>query len=126
MFGVHKPSAAEETLTCSLDTLVAGGHKNCLASGAKIIMVDNNKHVVRCLMIDFPKTFHTVNHAILMKKLVEYGLDQNAIEWVLSFLSDRTQFTEVGTKISGRSQLTYLSCNALWKNHTYLLFSLQI
>ena len=35
-----------------------------------------------------------------MKKLVEYGLDQNVIEWVLSFLSDRTQFTKVSTKIS--------------------------
>ena len=36
-----------------------------------------------------------------MKKLVKYGLDQYVIEWVLSFLCDRTQFTKVGTKISG-------------------------
>ena len=28
-------------------------------------------------------------------------MDQYAIEWVLSFLSDMTQFTNVGTKISG-------------------------
>ena len=35
-----------------------------------------------------------------MKKLVEYGLDQYVIEGVLLFLSDRTQFTKVGTKIS--------------------------
>ena len=52
-------------------------------------------------MIDFSKAFDTVNHAILMKKLAKYGLDQYVIEWVLSFLSDRTQFTKVGTKISG-------------------------
>ena len=67
------------------------------------VMREDNKYV-RCLMIDFSKAFDTVNHAILimlMKKLVEYGLDQYVIEWVLSFLSDRTQFTKVGTKSSG-------------------------
>ena len=31
---------------------------------------------------------------------MEYGLDQNVIHWVPSFLSDRTQFTKVGTNIS--------------------------
>ena len=38
------------------------------------VMLEDNKYV-RCLMIDFSKAFDTVNHAILMKKLVEYGLD---------------------------------------------------
>ena len=38
------------------------------------VMLEDNKFV-RCLMIDFFKAFCTVNHAILMKKLVEYGLD---------------------------------------------------
>ena len=52
-------------------------------------------------MIIFFEAFYMVNHAILMKNLVEYGLDQYVIEWVLSFLSDRIQFTKVGTKISG-------------------------
>ena len=40
-------------------------------------------------------------HCISPKKLVEYRLDQYVIKWVLSFLSDRTQFPKVGTKISG-------------------------
>ena len=63
-------------------------------------MLEDNKYV-RCLMIVFSKAFDTVNHAILMKKLVKYGLDQYVIEWVLSFVIDRTQFTKVSTKISG-------------------------
>ena len=51
-----------------------------------------------------------------MKKLVEYGLDQYIMEWVLSFLSDSTQFTKVGTKISGMKAInlsTFLSYKAL-------------
>ena len=32
---------------------------------------------------------------------MDYGLDQNVIEWVLSVFSDKTQFIKVGTKISG-------------------------
>ena len=40
-----------------------------------------------------------------MKKLVEYGLDQNVIEWVLSFLSDMTQFTKDGTKSSSMKEI---------------------
>ena len=78
-------------------------------------MLEDNKYV-RCLMIEFFKAFDTVNHAISMKKLVEYGLDQYVIEWVLSFLSDRTQFTKVGTKISGMKAInlsTFLSYKAL-------------
>ena len=42
------------------------------------VMLENNKYV-RCLMIDFSKAFDTVNDAILMEKLVEYGLDQYVI-----------------------------------------------
>ena len=63
------------------------------------VMLEDNKYV-RCLLIDFSTAYDTVNHAILMKKLVEYGLDQYVIAWVLSFLTDRTQFSKVGTKIS--------------------------
>ena len=43
------------------------------------VMLGDNKYV-RYIMIDFTKAFDTVNHAILMKKLVEYGWDQYVIE----------------------------------------------
>ena len=43
------------------------------------VILEDNKYV-RCLMIDFSKSFDTVNHAILMKKLLEYKLNQYAIK----------------------------------------------
>ena len=44
------------------------------------------------------KTFDSVDHAQLVKKLVDLGLDQNVIDWVVSFLIDRQQYTKVGLK----------------------------
>ena len=64
------------------------------------VMLETNKYV-RCLLIDFSKAFDSVDYAIIVKKLVDRGLDQNVIDWVVSFLSDRQQYRKVGHKTSG-------------------------
>ena len=64
------------------------------------ILLESNKYV-KYLLIDFSKDFNSVDYAILLKNLVGYGLGQNVIDWIVSFLSERTLFTEVGTKMSG-------------------------
>ena len=43
----------------------------------------------------------SVDDAIIVKKLVDLGLEQCIIDWVVSFLSDRQQYTKVGHKTSG-------------------------
>ena len=63
-------------------------------------MLETNKYV-RCLLIDFSKAFDSVDHARIVKKLVDLGQDQNIIDWVVSFLSDRQQYTKVVHKTSG-------------------------
>ena len=60
-------------------------------------MLGTNKYV-RCLLMDFSKAFDSIDHAIIVKKLVDLGLDQNVIYWVVSFLSDRQQYSKVGHK----------------------------
>ena len=37
----------------------------------------------------------TLNHNILLKKLKYYGLDDNALKWFRSYLSDRHQYVEI-------------------------------
>ena len=46
------------------------------------VMLETNKYV-RCLLIDFSKAFDSVDHTIIVKKLVDLGLDQNVIDWVV-------------------------------------------
>ena len=48
-----------------------------------------------CVFIDLSKAFDTINHNILLSKLRYYGLDDNALSWFKSYLSDRKQFVEV-------------------------------
>jgi len=40
---------------------------------------------VRCSMIDFAKAFDVVGHAILLGKLQTLGINQFALNWIVSF-----------------------------------------
>ena len=53
-----------------------------------------------CIFLDFAKAFDTVNHEILLEKLKYYGVNDKAFLWFKSYLSNRTQFTKVGDKLS--------------------------
>ena len=46
---------------------------------------------VRCLMIDFSRAFDVIDHPILLAKLSQLDLPDFAINWIVSYLSDRTQ-----------------------------------
>ena len=43
------------------------------------------------VFLDFTKAFDLVNHAILTKKLQSYNFHWNSIEWIKSYLDNRTQ-----------------------------------
>ena len=54
-------------------------------------------------MFDFyryKKAFDTVDHIILLKKLNHYGVRDKINEWFSSYLTDRTQITQVGSEVS--------------------------
>ena len=51
---------------------------------------------VRCLLIDFSKAFDSVNHLKLVNKLKQYGLSHSIITWIVSFSTDKSQYTNVG------------------------------
>ena len=66
----------------------------------------NKNKVFLVVFLDFPKAFDTVDHGTLLHKLKFYGFRGKSIQWLSSFLSNRTQFVELGNK---RSSLCKIS-----------------
>ena len=53
----------------------------------------NNKEITIATFIDLKKAFDTVNHTILMEKLNYLGIKGNCLNWILDYLSNRSQST---------------------------------
>ena len=52
------------------------------------------------LLLDLSAAFDLIDHKVLLKKLKLYGLSDNSIKFIKSYLSDRQQVVQVETKLS--------------------------
>ena len=59
------------------------------------------------LLADFQKAFDLVNHDLLIEKLRIYGLDDNSLDLIRSFLQNRTQRTVIRSAQSSPQTLTH-------------------
>ena len=50
--------------------------------------ISSEKYMIR-LFLDFRKTYDTVNHFILLKKLHKYGVCGHMLNWFKSYLTNR-------------------------------------
>ena len=69
----------------------------------RLSTLQNNmdKHYFSCgVFIDLKKAFDTVNHKILLDKLNFYGFRWIINEWFQSYLTNRTQTTQIGSHVS--------------------------
>ena len=48
------------------------------------------------IFLDLRKAFDTVDHSILLAKLYSYGIRGMAYDWLVSYLSNRSQFVYIG------------------------------
>ena len=60
----------------------------------------NNRRIASTVYIDFSKVFDSVCHNKLFGKLRSLGIEGNLLSWIISFLSNRTIRTLVGSAFS--------------------------
>ena len=65
----------------------------------------NDKYNTISLYIDFKKAFDTVNHNLLLIKLKKIGITDIALRWIESYLTNRTQQTQVGNDLTDEREV---------------------
>ena len=69
------------------------------------LLLETNEYV-RCLPVDFSKAFDTVNHFIFIEKLQKLDIPPIVINWIINFLTDRTQQVVTNGRRSSRLSIT--------------------
>ena len=84
-------------------------HHGCITALLKVVddILDgiDDSEATLLVLLDFSKAFDTINHRLLLEKLSILGFQNNALQWVESYLSDRKQ--QVRTE-NGVSDFIYL------------------
>ena len=89
-----------------LSPYLCGYRKGFNAQYALLAMIEkwkeclDQKGYAGAILMDLSKAFDTINHELLIAKLEAYGFEENALEIVTSYLSDRWQRTKVNTSFS--------------------------
>ncbi len=78
------------------------GHEtqHCVLNFLRNIRNNSHKKYHVGLFLDLRKAFDTVDHEILIDKLIYYGFEKSAVKWIKSYLSGRLQATDVDGKVS--------------------------
>ena len=75
------------------------------ATNSWSVNIDNG-FINGVVFIDLKKTFDTIDHKILLRKLACYGVDQKSLRWFDSYLSDRQHKCLVNGELSGARPVT--------------------
>ena len=67
--------------------------------------LDNNEYAIG-IFIDIKKAFDTVNHDLLYTKLEHYGFRGHALNFIKSYLTNRTQYTRMNGYTSTTQEIT--------------------
>ena len=66
--------------------------------------LDGKEYLVGVFM-DLAKAFDTINHEILLRKLLQYGITETGLNWFKSYLSNREQQVKFNRILSGKKKI---------------------
>ncbi|XP_057335423.1 uncharacterized protein LOC130676322 [Microplitis mediator] len=69
-------------------------------------MLDKGE-IIGVVFIDLKRAFETIDRTKLVKILEKYGIKDRALEWIISYLSDRTQQVQFGKVKSEKLKVQY-------------------
>ena len=72
----------------------------------KILKGFDNGVYTGMILIDLQKAFDTINHKILLDKLLPIGFSKNTISWYESYLAERHFTVEVANRVSKFSKIS--------------------
>ena len=73
-----------------------------------IVLSIDNRRSVPLVLLDLSAAFDTVDHRLLCSRLsIRFGIGDMALDWIYSYLSDRTQFVKVNDGISDFRNLDF-------------------
>ena len=65
----------------------------------------DDSEITLLILLDFSKAFDTVNHKLLIAKLEILGFEKCTLDWILSYLSGRSQMVKTNTENSNWSPI---------------------
>ena len=68
--------------------------------------VDEGKIVVDLVFFDYSKAFDVVCHVILLRKLLEIGVDGDILRWICAFLRNRSMRVKVEDSVGSSTRVT--------------------
>ena len=90
----HAYRKQHSTVTCLIEVLTY------------IYNLIDKKKLAAIISLDLSKAFDSIDHELLLKKLLKLGLEENAVKWVKSYLNQRKQITKF-KKFKSKEEIVY-------------------
>ena len=65
-----------------------------------ILNAIDEKKITAVVLLDMSKAFDTINHGILLNKLLDIGISPSCVAWFTSYLSDRRQVVRINSELT--------------------------